>query len=110
MSSFAVSYALGVSSTSTRRRSVGSGTGQAGPFQAVDHRGDGAGGEPALYRQIARAHAPVLVEDVQAPRVGAIDPHDLGEELIDDVGRPLVGSDLVAELRVQLQALRRRFS
>jgi hypothetical protein len=52
----------------------------------------------------------VLVQDVQAPPVGAVDAHELANELIDDVGRPLVGPHLVAELGVQLEALRRKFS
>ena len=53
---------------------VGHPPGQPGAFQSVDHRGDRPGGEPTRLGQIASAHAAVLVEDVQAPRVGAIDP------------------------------------
>ena len=37
-------------------------------------------------------------------------PSDSAEQLVDRVGRPLVGAHLVAELGVQLQALRGKFS
>jgi hypothetical protein len=38
----------------------------------------------------------VLIEDVQAAGVGAVDPEQLTHELVDHVGGALAGSDLAA--------------
>ena len=53
---------------------------------------------------------PVLVEDVQAAGVGAVDPQQLADEVVDHVGGALVGADLVASSALQLARVRSRCS
>jgi hypothetical protein len=63
----------------------------------VDDCGDGARAETAEGGELASADASILLEDVQATGVGAADPEQLGDELVDLVGGALVGADLLAE-------------
>ena len=58
--------------------------------------------------QVAGAHAPVLIEDVQAARVGPVDPEQHGHQLVDHVGGALAGPNLVAKLGIQLFSLIRK--
>jgi len=69
----------------------------AGALEAIDHRRDRAGGQAAGLRELAGAHPPVLIEDVEDPAVGAVHAEQLPDEVVDDVRRSLVGAHGVGE-------------
>ena len=67
------------------------------PFQAVEQSGHRARADAGALGQMTGRHRPLLVEDVEAAGVGAVDAEILGHRLVDEVDRGLRRSDGVDE-------------
>ena len=69
-----------------------------GPLQPVEDERHRTGREPRGLGQCPRRHRGLLVEDVEAPEVGAVDAEAVGDGLVEDVDRHLVPAHGLAEL------------
>jgi hypothetical protein len=82
----------------------------AGAFEAIDHTRDRARRQAARPRELAGAHLPDVLEQIQAATVGVVDAHKLVGEVVDDRRRSLSCSHLVAQLPEQLGSPIRRIA
>ena len=59
----------------------------AGLLEAVEDEGDGPGGEPALFGEVARGHGAEAADEVEAAQVGPAQLQLLGQALVEIAGR-----------------------
>jgi hypothetical protein len=57
----------------------------AGPLEAVDHPGHGAGGEPGLVGQLARGQPSRVLDDVETAKVALADAQPLGGQAVERI-------------------------
>jgi hypothetical protein len=72
--------------------------GVSGFLEAVDERGDGAGGEPGPLGELAGGQRTIALEVVDAAHVGAVEAEGVGDGLVVAVGGVLGRAHLGEEL------------
>src|SRR4051794_14921278 len=74
----------------------------AGALEAVDHAGDGSGGQAGVGGDLAGGEAAAVLDRVEAEQVGAVDAEALGSEVVERAvlvaARAEGGDELVDEL------------
>lgn len=65
-------------------------THEPGSLQPVDHEGDGPRREPGRVSQRSGSHRLVLIENIDAPEIGSVEPEFVGNGFIEDIdGHPV---------------------